>query len=189
MRWIRAVALGVLLAAVLVTSGVAATRYLITSLSQVKPSVRTALRGVGYYAAQYSPVHAGNASVSVHVPAGHYIATGGCTAWRSDPLGTPLKFGRALSYLYTGRQLPLSADAYASVTNTGTSPGAPFHDVPEVGSANLSDSTGLTLARAGTITQTCKGDSGTYLGQLHLTAIAVGSLHGRPQGLGGPQQP
>jgi hypothetical protein len=179
----------VLLAAILVTSGVAATRYVITSLSQIKPTVRTALRGAGYYAVEYSPAHAGTASVSVQVPAGDYIATGGCTAWRSDPHGTPLTFGTASSYLYTGRQLPVSADAATSVTNTGASLGAPFHDVPVVGSANLSDSTGLTLPRAGKITQTCKGDSGVYLGQLQLTAVAVGSLHGRTQGLGGPQGP
>jgi hypothetical protein len=189
MRVIRAVAVGALLAAILVTSAVAATRYVITSLSQIKPTVRTALRGAGYYAVEYSPARAGTASVSVQVPSGDYIATGGCTAWRSDPHGTPLTFGTAWSYLYTGRQLPVSADAATSVTNSGASLGSPFHDVPVVGSANLSDSTGLTLPRAGKITQTCKGDSGVYLGQLHLTAVAVGSLHGRTQGLGGPQAP
>jgi hypothetical protein len=188
MRGMRAVVLGVILGGVLVSSGVAATHYVITSLSQIKPSVRTALQGVGYYAVVYSPPHAGTASVSVHVPAGHYLATGGCTAWRSDPTGTPLTFGTAQSYLYTGRRLPVSADAYTSVTNTGTSP-PDLHSPPEVGAANLSDSTGLTLPRAGKITQTCTGDSGVYLGQLRVTAIGVGSLRGRIDGLGGPQLP
>ena len=99
MRAWRVVFVGVVLAVIVVSSGIAATRYLITSPSQISPHVQQSLRGGGYSAVTYGPPRTFTVSVSVRVPAGSYVASGGCSALRSDPHGTPLTFSAAYGYL------------------------------------------------------------------------------------------
>src|ERR1700733_5180205 len=95
MRTTRVVALGVTLTVLLVSSGMAATQYVITSSSQISPSVRETLQDSGYYKVMDNAPRPLSASVSLRVPAGNYLVSGGCTAARSDPPGTPLTFSDA----------------------------------------------------------------------------------------------
>ena len=185
MRTTRVVALGVTLTVLLVSSGMAATQYVITSSSQISPSVRETLQDSGYYKVMDNAPRPLSASVSLRVPAGNYLVSGGCTAARSDPPGTPLTFSDAEAVIYTGGKLP-QAGAETSVPNQGNPPFPQGHDIPEDGYASLSDSTGLTLPRGGSITQMCEGSSGTYLSLLHVTAVRVGSLRGETVGSASP---
>jgi hypothetical protein len=198
------VLLGLLVA---VPSGIAATRYLISSVEQLKPSVRTALRGDGYFRARSpagdeavyvglsSPTPPGSvrpARVSVAVPAGNYIASGGCVA-ELVTSSHSLEWGRAWGSLNTTGSTP-SADALESVSPDASGLGSAV-TVPNAGGAKdvgtgitlasgeatLSDSAGFSLPRGGRIFQVCTGvgttDSYMDVPSAHVTATRVGSLH------------
>jgi hypothetical protein len=143
---------------------------------------------------------------SVTVPAGDYIATGGCTASQSNATGqdtSSLTFG--------------IADAILSATPAGQTPTAPYPGEPgafsstssvpdegysgfghdgfavQAGAASLSASGGFALPSGGTITETCQdgseqaggggpghSDVALSFSGYYVTAIKVATLHRGP---------
>lgn len=100
--------------------------------------------------------------VSVRVPPGDYVATGGCTARATAPEGQASpQFSYAQSVLSTGALVGKPAAKFflseASVPDTGqlldTPPSPTFY-----GSSALSTSGGFALPNGGTITEACARD-------------------------------
>jgi hypothetical protein len=190
------IALAVLGLLVVVPSGIAATHYLIGSLSQVKPSVRAALRGTAY-TTEASPVGevvsgtsptgpaTGPARQVLSLPPGNYVASGGCTAAQVTS-SSSLEWGEAWAALSvqgsTDPDAPHTYGARASVPavpgGSAEQPGGPSL---AGGEAGLSDSGAFSLPRGGQISQVCTGTTapGGYLTitRIYVTAVQVGSLH------------
>jgi hypothetical protein len=109
--------------------------------------------------------------VSVRVPPGAYLASGGCTAWNpTPPNNSPLAFAQAdASVTSTATPTPSNpgGGATASVPNQGAGylHGRSF---VEAGSASLSDQADFSLPSGGVITQGC---SATVVGELYLSAL------------------
>jgi hypothetical protein len=122
----------------------------------------------GYYAHDSGPT----GSVSLSLPAGDYIASGGCTVTVVDPLGTALRFSYANADLRATDGQQSAAEA-TSVPNEGTV--VDYRD-EQVGSASLSVTSGFSLPTAEVLSLSCSANSAS-VGQLHITAIKVGSLH------------
>jgi hypothetical protein len=116
----------------------------------------------------------GSARVSVTVPAGDYVAQGGCSA--SQLKGT--KDGSAIA------ELRADNDSSHSDAQVATVPfdGLKLFNSSVFGRANLSTHAGFHLPAGGTITETCGDESGSEVtgmsyDNLKVTAIQVGLLH------------
>jgi hypothetical protein len=161
------------------------------------PTTLQALRTNGYFAQSSQGTEPTGVStlgqVTMPVPAGNYVATGGCTAHQgSDAQTSTLAFVIADSFLTTTRpghtpSLPPVAgspgvfSSEASVPNRGTAT-IVGHNIADIGSAPLSESGGFSLPSGGVITETCSGDPPAYFDQFYLTAVKVSSL--KPTGSG-----
>jgi hypothetical protein len=111
--------------------------------------------------------------VSVRVPPGTYLASGGCTAWNpTPPNNPPLAFAQADATVSSSAPTTPNnpgGGATASVPNQGE--GYLFaHRVQEAGSASLSDQADFSLPRGGVITQECNG---SVVGTLYLSAMKM----------------
>lgn len=168
------------------------------TLAKIGPRVRAALNvgggGLrGAYIAEDDRFNGALHSVSVHVPAGSYIANGQCTATHYAPHPVQgVTFGYAAATLSASgppdQTYPNSVSQSASVPDRGglfpgihgSGPDGPF------GSAVLAATAGFRLSKAGEISLTCGDETqeassgpGVY-GLFSLTAIPVSSLHGLP---------
>jgi hypothetical protein len=117
----------------------------------------------------------GTATVSVAVPAGDYIAQGGCVATQ---LGGTSVFGSAEADLTANNDPNHSDLQVASVPPKGRK-----EIVNEFGRATLSTHTGFHLPNGGTISETCRDESGSEVlnmsyNNIQVTAVQVGRLHG-----------
>jgi hypothetical protein len=168
-------------------------RHAVT-LAKISPSAETVLRHgqpprsasatAGYYFTSYNANQNDglSGSVSLTVPAGNYIAVGGCTVAQSAMDGAPLAFGSASATLYSSAQPPPPAEGEnrigpgystdASVPNQGSTIAT---GEGTQGNASLSDTGGFELPKGGKIIQSCQGGS---VGQFHLVATRVGRLSG-----------
>jgi hypothetical protein len=136
----------------------------------------------------------GQNSVSLTLPPGSYIATGGCTAGIEQTSGgrTPLTIGLARAVLTVGPSLSSQSstldERQASVPNQGAT-GILLGSYVQYGATVLSNNGSFTLPSSGTLSETCT-DGGTPAptvggsdvsnidyGGLYLTAIRVASLH------------
>jgi hypothetical protein len=129
----------------------------------------------------YNPVDsAGIVSVSVRVPMGQFVVSGGCTATDTARVGAPLSFTYATASLTsTGHPsppnpvgIPPEWDAAASVPSQGMVVGT---GEGTAGAASLSDNGGFSLRNSGTITQRCQA---SQVSVIYVTAIKVSTLRG-----------
>jgi hypothetical protein len=116
----------------------------------------------------------GSATASVTVPAGDYIAQGGCSA--SQINGT--KDGSAEATLTADN------DSRHSDTQVATVPFDGLHvDPSSFGRTTLADHTGFHLPNGGKITESCADESGSDVtgmnyDNVEVTALRVATLHG-----------
>jgi hypothetical protein len=144
---------------------------------------------IGPSDAYYASGRDSNGNVSVKVPPGDYIATGGCTASLLQAVdSTALVFGMAQAALTTDPDFFMSgapvALSHASVPNAGSRPTAAG---PGDGSASLSSSDGFHLPHGGRIFESCTeafgvhGSGGSNVALMfedqYVTAMRVGDLH------------
>ncbi len=132
----------------------------------------------GYFASNFGGGK-GEATVSLAVPAGDYIAQGGCTASQENGV----KDGSAKLELNSPDDSNLShVDAQvATVPFDGLT--FKFVGTVKFGRATLSTHAGLHLPSGGTINGRCADEFGSDVtgmnyNDLQLTAVQVGSLHG-----------
>ncbi len=130
-------------------------------------------------------------SLSVHVPAGNYLASGNCTVSADARSANGVAFGSAQAVLTSSEP---NGSANYHVYQTGTSvpdrgiqsPGHFSPSPPPFGSSMMVDPGAFRMSKAGKITLTCEGGSPeassptVSYGPLSLSVIPVASIHGLP---------
>ena len=138
----------------------------------------------------------GENSVTLTLPAGSYVVTGGCQAdieqFGGSP--TPLTIGLAQAVLSVGPPLAPSGGStivdfqQSSVPNQGATGGLML-DYVQYGATTLTNSGTVTLPSGGTLYETCRNGgpgapavggsnvSNIAYSDMYLAAIRVGSLH------------
>jgi hypothetical protein len=136
------------------------------------------------YDSEFQPiVYDPTGSVSLSLPAGHYIASGDCTATAGDQNGAPLTLNSYATAYLSATDGQRSAAEATSVPNVGT---VSSMGRSQAGAASLSVTSGFSLPTAEALSLSCSiiGGSGgrSWVGQLQITAIKVRSLHNQNPG-------
>ena len=147
----------------------------------------------GYFSS--SPAGGGGSQALVTVPAGDYVASGGCTASQtmtSSESSTVPVFGEAQAFLSTSQPFagspptsPGTVESDAAVPDMGET--VTGYGTDRFGSASLSNSSAFELPQGGTIYETCGpavaghdfggSDEPLTFTNPYVTAIRVGTLH------------
>lgn len=152
----------------------------------------------GYYSAPGHRLPQANPDATVSVPAGNYLATGGCGVSYFGPNGagpgqTPTEFAQArsdLSASTTSHGQPVTEvfSSRTSVPDSGSAPG----ETGNLGTANLTTSGAFSLPNGGTLTEHCSGNDTSIstagvsrmIFNSHLSVIRVRNLNGFNVGRG-----